>query len=375
MFGIIRPCRHRLSEGLRDEWLGHLCGLCLALRRTHGQAARMATNYDGLLISVLHDAQSAAEPGSNRRTAGPCPLRGMRTARVAAGEGAQLAAAVSLVLASAKIRDHVLDGDGLLRRRALAAAATRVARSWDGAGARGGARAGFDTALLVDAVARQQSIESLTGRGSPLLTVTEPTETATGAVFAHTARLAGRPGNAPALAEAGRLFGRLAHLLDAVEDLAADRAAGLWNPIDITGTPLPEVRRLCDDAVHGVRLALNDAEFTNGRLAHVLLVHELAEAVDRTFGAACGHASPAASAPFGAPQEPPPVRRGPVAGCVVWAGLFCTCQICCRSEYQDPWNGKRREGWCGKANCCDCCDCCRCCDGGGKGCDCCSCDC
>ncbi|WP_062215028.1 DUF5685 family protein [Streptomyces sp. NBRC 109706] len=381
MFGIIRPCQHRLSSRLREEWLGHLCGLCLALRGTHGQAARIATNYDGLLISVLHDAQTAA-PGGDRRTAGPCPLRGMRTARVAAGDGARLAAAVSLVLASAKIRDHVQDGDGLLRRRTLAAAATRVARSWDGAGARGGARAGFDTAVLVDAVSRQQSVESLAGLGSPLLTVTEPTETATGAVFAHTARLAGRPENATVLAEAGRLFGRLAHLLDAVEDLEADRSAGLWNPIDITGTPLPEVRRLCDDAVHGVRLALAEAEFTDGRLAHALLVHELAQAVDRTFGAGCGHAPPGASAAFGAPVEPPPVRRGPQAGCAVWTGLFCSCQICCRREYEDPWNGKRREGWCRKGdcgNCCDCCDCCRCCGqgegGNGCSCDCCSCDC
>ncbi|MFC9223889.1 DUF5685 family protein [Streptomyces hygroscopicus] len=402
MFGIIRPCRHRLSEKLRTEWMAHLCGLCLALRGEHGQFARIATNYDGLVISVLVEAQ-AGRPDGWRRTAGPCPLRGMRTASVARGEGARLAATVSLVLASAKVRDHVVDGDGALARRPVAAAARRMAGRWDRSGERSGAALGFDTAPLLDAVGRQAELESRTGPGTPLLTVTEPTETATAAAFGHTAVLAGRPGNRAPLEEAGRLFGRLAHLLDAVEDLAEDAETGAWNPIAATGTDLAEVRRLCDDAVHGVRLALKDIRFAgkgSGRLAHVLLVHELERAVDRAFGttgcAHTGHATgtPESSygpppqspwitpgGPGGAPPEPPHRRRGLIAGCLVWSGLFCTCQVCCRDPYHDPWTGQPREGLCHKCDdCCDCCDCCGncgdccnccdCCDGCDCGCDC-----
>ncbi|MFD3779444.1 DUF5685 family protein [Streptomyces sp. NPDC058612] len=289
MFGIVRPCAHRLGERFKAEWTAHLCGLCLALREDHGQFARIVTNYDGLLVSVLTEAQSGPAPGA-RRTAGPCPLRGMRTAAVAQGEGARLAAAVSLVLASAKVRDHVADRDGLLARAPLALAARKVARGWDRAGARTGASLGFDTAVLVDAVDRQGGIETLAGPGTPVLVVTEPTETATAAAFAHTALLAGRPGNAPALAEAGRYFGRLAHLLDAVEDRGADAEAGAWNPLTATGTPLAEARRLCDDALRGIRLALEEVEFTDADLAHRLLVHELRTSVDRAFGTrGCGH--------------------------------------------------------------------------------------
>ncbi|WAP55213.1 DUF5685 family protein [Streptomyces sp. S465] len=402
MFGIIRPCRHRLSENLRTEWMAHLCGLCLALRGEHGQFARIATNYDGLVISVLVEAQAGRSDGW-RRTAGPCPLRGMRTASVAQGEGARLAATVSLVLASAKVRDHVADGDGALARRPVAAAARRVAGRWDRAGERGGAALGFDTALLLDAVGRQPELESQAGPGTSLLTITEPTETATAAAFGHTAVLAGRPGNRTPLEEAGRLFGRLAHLLDAVEDLAEDARTGAWNPIAATGTSLAEVRRLCDDAVHGVRLALKDTRFADkgsGRLAHVLLVHELERAVDRAFGtggcAHTGHGSggPESSygpppqspwitpgGPGGAPPEPPHRRRGLIAGCLVWTGLCCTCQVCCRDPYHDPWTGQPREGLCHKCDdCCDCCDCCGncgdccnccdCCDGCDCGCDC-----
>ncbi|MFF3691017.1 DUF5685 family protein [Streptomyces sp. NPDC002187] len=282
MFGIIRPCRHRLGEGMRTEWMAHLCGLCLALRGEYGQFARVATNYDGLIVSVLTEAQSE-RTGDWRRGAGPCPLRGMRSADVAQGEGARLAATVSLVLAAAKVRDHVADGDGLLGRRPVTLAARRIAHGWDRAGAAGGERLGFDTAVLLGAVERQSEIERLTGPGDSLLTVTEPTETATAAAFAHTAVLADRPGNAEPLAEAGRLFGRLAHLLDAVEDMDADEAAGAWNPITVTGAGSTEVRRLCDDAVHGIRLALSDAEFVDGRLARALLGGELERAVDRVF--------------------------------------------------------------------------------------------
>ncbi|MFE7616152.1 DUF5685 family protein [Streptomyces sp. NPDC057496] len=411
MFGIVRPCTHRLSEGLRTEWMAHLCGLCLALRSDHGQFARIVTNYDGLIVSVLTEAQSERTTGW-RRTAGPCPLRAMRTAPVARGEGARLAAAVSLVLASAKVRDHVADGDGLLRRRPVAAAARRVAAGWDRAGARTGAQLGFDTALLVDAVDRQTGIELAAGPGTPLLTITEPTETATAAAFAHTAVLAGRPQNAEPLAEAGRLFGRLAHLLDAVEDQEADAASGAWNPLTATGTSRAEARRLCDDALHGVRLALRDAEFTDGKLAHVLLAHELRQSVDRAFGTtACSHqpgavlldgTAPSSTGPTGAfgpppgnpyapanpggpggpgqPPEPPRDRRGLIMGCLVWAGLACTCQMCC-GTFEDPWSHQRREGLCSQCdcgNCGDCCECCNCCSscGGDDGgcCDC-NCDC
>ncbi|MEV6161018.1 DUF5685 family protein [Streptomyces sp. NPDC052052] len=408
MFGIVRPCAHRLSEGLRTEWMAHLCGLCLALRSDHGQLARVVTNYDGLIVSVLTEAQSERTTGW-RRTAGPCPLRAMRTAPVARGEGARLAAAVSLVLASAKVRDHVADGDGLLKRRPVAAAARRVAAGWDRAGARTGAQLGFDTALLVDAVDRQTGIELLAGPGTPLLAVTEPTETATAAAFAHTAILAGRPQNAGPLAEAGRLFGRLAHLLDAVEDQEADAASGSWNPLTATGTSRAEARRLCDDALRGVRLALRDAEFTDDALAHVLLVHELRQSVDRAFGTtACSHRAggaapdaavrssgvghtgafgpppgnpyaPSPGGPAGPPQpppepppEPPRDRRGLIAGCLVWAGLACTCQMCC-GTFNDPWTHQPREGLCHQCDCGDCCEVCDCCSNCGDCCD--SCDC
>ncbi|WP_186785138.1 DUF5685 family protein [Streptomyces albidoflavus] len=387
MFGMVRPCTHRLGERLTAQWMAHLCGLCLALRGQAGQFARVVTNYDGLVISVLTEAQAGAERAGRRR-AGPCALRGMRRASVAEGDGARLAAAVSLILASAKTRDHVTDQDGLLAYRPVAAAARRIAGVWDKGGARAGAGVGFDTALLVGAVERQPEVEALAGPGTPLLAVTEPTETATAAAFAHTAHLAGIPGNAAPLAEAGRLFGRLAHLLDAVEDQEKDAASGAWNPLTATGTPRAEARRLAADALHGIRLALDEAEFTDGRLAHVLLVHELGRSVERAFGEerhrhGAGAYGPAPGNPYapGAPPHPggpgdlpppPPPRepRGLIPGCLVFVGMACTCQMCC-GTYGGPWSRRRRDGMC--KSCGDCCECCSCCSDGCQCCECCGC--
>ncbi|GJF02914.1 hypothetical protein PSD17_18760 [Pseudonocardia sp. D17] len=389
VFGILRPCRHTLPGGLKADWTGHLCGLCLALRDEHGQLARTVTNYDGLVVSVLVDAQTPAAP--RRRRAGPCPLRGFRTAGVATGEGARLAAAVSLVLASAKLADHAADGDGAMSRRPVAAAAQALSRRWAGQARSGSAALGFDAGVLLDAVARQPAAELSAGSGvAGLLAATEPTETATAAAFAHTAVLAGRPGNVAPLAEAGRLFGRLAHLLDAVADRRADDVAGAWNPLTATGTDLVTARRLADDATLGVRLALADVDWERPRLVHRLLVHELERAVGHAFAHAGG---PGKTDPETAPEKVDLTkhrdpagdtaggrfgnRRGLLGGCAAAIGLCCTCQLCCADEFPGPWSGQRRLGLCANNDCgfCDCCDgcpdCCDCCDG----CDCCDCNC
>jgi uncharacterized protein DUF5685 len=429
MFGIIRPCRNRLGPELREAWLAHLCGLCLALRDDHGQLARVVTNYDGLTISAMVEAQSPA--GTGRRAAGPCPLRGMRTADVSHGRGARLAATVSLVLASAKVRDHVEDGDGVFARRAARGVGRKIASRWADQAAETGVDLGFDTSVLVTAVRRQAEVESTAGLGSSVLLVTEPTETATGEACAQTAVLAGRPGNVAPLREVGRLFGRLAHLLDAVEDIEADRESGSWNPLTATGTDLVEARRLCDDAALGIKLALREATFTDDRLVHQLFVHELKQSIARTFGDPHAHQPPPPQDPKyppyqsvtgdentygrytpppvpppgapggGTPPGPPPPgkkgrkhpkepgpgrglwawpkleyqpnRRNLLAGCLAVLYQCGTCQYCCRDPYPGPWSGKSREGWCsncdcncGDGNCGDAC----CCDG-----DCCGCDC
>jgi hypothetical protein len=315
VFGIIRPCRHRLGGELAAAWQAHLCGMCLSLRDDHGQLARLATNYDGLVISVLAEAQSDSAP--RRRAAGRCALRGMRRADVATGDCARLAATVSLVLAAAKIRDHAVDGDGPAGKAGLRSGAAMLGRRWAAQGTAVGRGLGFATDLLTEAIDRQATVEAAAGPGTPLLAVTEPTEVATAAAFEHTAVLAAKPGNRTPLAEAGRLFGRIAHLLDAVEDLAADTASGVWNPLTATGAGTAEARRLCDDALLGIGLALAEADFADSRLVNALLIGELRRSVSHTF-ARVGIA--------GAPV----LRRGRFCeGCCCDCCEDCACEACC----------------------------------------------
>jgi hypothetical protein len=277
----------------------------------------------------------------------------MRKADVAIGDCARLAATVSLVLAAAKLRDHTDDGDGAFGRPGVRGAATALANRWAAASTRTGRELSFEVGVLTDAIGRQVAVEAAAGPGTDLLTVTEPTETATAAAFAHTAVLVGKPANGKALGEAGGLFGRIAHLLDAVEDLAADRASGAWNPLLATGTEVTEARRLCEDALLGIKLALNEAEFTDDRLVRALLIGELTRSVHRTFVRVGGTTRPAAHSHAGASGS----RAGRALAAVGLAGLAGTLAI-------------RRP----RRGCCDgCCD--GCCEGCCEGCECCECSC
>ncbi|MEB3970290.1 hypothetical protein OSH93_14740 [Mycobacterium ulcerans] len=231
--------------------------------------------------------------------------------------------------------------------------------------------------MLVAAMDRQADLEANAVAGSSLLLVTEPTETAVAAAFEHTAVLAQRPANQAPLREIGRLFGRIAHLLDAVADYHDDLARGKWNPLTATATSIAAVRPLCDDALLGIELALADVDFTDGRLARRLLTREVRHSVSRTFSQlgypgykATPHgrqepinfgAQPMSAGPYpGLPGEPAPnpdqsPKRGCWNTCTEDRCCDCTCDCC--------------EGCCDDDCCCDCGDCADCCDCG----DCCDC--
>jgi hypothetical protein len=137
MFGIIRPCRHRLGGELAAAWTAQLCGLCLALRDDYGQTARIAANYDEM-VSLLVEAQSLAQPTSPTPRA--VSVAGMRRADVTTGDCVRPAAAVSLALVAARVRDHVDDRDGRVGVVGVRPAARRVAERWVGLKPFGGHR-------------------------------------------------------------------------------------------------------------------------------------------------------------------------------------------------------------------------------------------
>ncbi|MDA0634393.1 DUF5685 family protein [Nonomuraea sp. MCN248] len=381
MFGIVRPCRHVMCKGLFADWMGHLCGLCLALRDEHGHLSRVVTNYDGLLVSVLTEAQSPAS--APRRRAGACALRGFRGADVVEAEGVRLAASVSLLLAAGKVRDHVADRDGVYARRPVAAGAGRLARRWYSAGTATAVTLGFDPAPLTRAAHRQAVLERSPAGTTALRELTAPTEDAVAAAFAHTAVLTGKPHNREALETAGREFGRLAHLIDAVEDVAADTASGAYNPLTATGTGLDEARRHCDDAAARLGAAVDELDLARPGLARALLVRETGRAVSRAFATAGPHGDRRApEAPPGDPGHPgaPPGKRPPKRDPGGLLSFACAALTCCTCGlYRPPWDEEHGNsccqrfdcsGWDPCSSCGECCNCCSCCNCSGDGCCC-----
>ena len=418
MFGVVHACRRTLDDDLFAQWQAHLCGLCLQLRDSRGQLARALTNTDAIALSVLTEAQQVEPAG--RRTAGPCPLRGMRTARVlpAGSAATRLGAAASLTLAAAKAQDlraehaHHL-GMPTLRSRAGSALAQPLRRR---ALADAPMARAMHAAATLNGLARQGAVEAGIRPGDSILTVTAPTAEATAEIFAASAVVAGRPENDVALREMGSAFGTLAHLLDAVADLDDDRRTGSFNPITATGTPLDQVRQECRRLVHRIRVMFDRLTMVDGRLARALLVDGTHAALHRAFDpvaatcstdhrtATAGQPGPgtAPQDPYApGPQSPDPYSPGPGApgpggppwpgtpgstpdkpppdpskppfwpNVLPWVAVYCTGYACCAS-HENPCTGRQHSAGCSgcDGNCCECADCCDCCDG-----DCCDCSC
>lgn len=361
MFGILAPCPSHTPDELKPRWMGHFCGLCLELRDDAGHLARLTTNYDTLALSVLVEAQRGPEAGG--RDAGPCALRGMRRQRIATGDGTRLAAAASLLLASAKLRDHVEDGDGFVARPGVAGMAGKTAGRYRSKALAVGESIRLPVERIMAAVDGQKAVEDACGPDTPLATVTAPTEQATAELFAHAAVLGGDEGNIEPFRAAGASFGRLAHLLDAAEDFDDDIEQGAWNPLAATGTGVEEARSLARGALADLRAALEAASFVDATLVRLLLDRYAGHAVSRTFGSTC--------ATYRRPQRRQGDReyhdsmgretrpRGFWAGLCAGIGLCCSCQCCCRQRFEGPWSRKPREGCCHKCDCggCDGCDC------------------
>ncbi|HYF64269.1 MAG TPA: DUF5685 family protein, partial [Herpetosiphonaceae bacterium] len=280
MFGVLRGCSPQLSPASHQEWWGHICGLCLALRDQAGQASRITTNFDAAALSVLYAAQRA-EAGEQRSSV--CPLRGMRRLDVVAGDdaGARYAAAVSLLMASTRIRDSVSDGDGWVGR--VPRLAGLVARRWDSQAARIAAESGFDPGLIRAQTAAQLEVERI--EGADFSVYAAPTEAAAGAAFRHTAILAGQPGNAAALEEIGRMYGRMMLLLDSYADLKEDAAQGRFNAL--AACPAGEVKRYAqgvfDEAMAAIRRCWLQLNLPRPGLAETLLLEMLPTIGARTL--------------------------------------------------------------------------------------------
>lgn len=353
MFGVLSPCLTHLDTELGAQWRAHMCGVCLSLRSEHGQLARLTTNTDAIVISILVDAQR--ESPSEMVSAGPCPLRGMRTAQVIAPAelSVRLGATTSLTLASAKASDVSAE-----QEVGLAAPSVLRSRGARFVGPRLREKALADTTVAA-AIGGRQLLDGLAGQaalekgGASLHEITDGTARAAAAVFAATAELAGVPENRALLEQIGADFGRCAHLLDAVEDLDRDTGAGDFNPLTATGTTIDMAWEDCRRLVRAIRGAADGLVLRDDRLLRMLLLGGLDRAINNVFGHRTDAVFTAPGAPRRRPELPPFHKR-----ILPWMGVYCTGYACC-AAHTNPCNGKRHQAGCQGCDCCDC-DCCDC---------------
>ncbi|MFE0752199.1 DUF5685 family protein [Gordonia sp. NPDC058843] len=371
MFGVLTPCRHALDDDLMNQWRSHLCGVCLSLRDNHGQPSRLTVNTDAVMISILTAAQSPSDCASTE--AGRCPLRGMRTATVVSADepGVRLATTTSLTLAAAKAADvggeqhHALAPRRPIRAKLAGYAGSRLRRhaSADATVARR-----LDIDGMMTTLARQAEIESTS---LVLEDLTQTSATAAAQVFSTSAALAGMTENQDPLRDIGADFGRIAHLLDAIDDYDSDAAEGRFNPLRATGTSPETALEQCRRLAAAVRARYSDLTLADDRLLRVVLLDGLRHAIHKRMRAHAGTVAPVSAdsrtqwpphRPFGYPTEwpyPPPFKpnRSFSERILPFIGVSCSGKACC-TDHWNHFTDKYKDGICDDCDCCDCCDCC-----------------
>jgi len=333
MFGIIRGCG--LDHRQRQDWKAHYCGLCLALGKYHGQTARLMLNGDGVLLSVLCEAQSRQK---YERTRHRCVFaRGKAVSVIhpdAPGPG--YGSLVSAFMSAAVISDHIQDRDSrvVYAKKIF----SKLAAKWHKSAGNLSPVFRFDPDSIEKQLRQQDRVEKCTGMD--FLFYSQPTELAAAAAAVHTARISHMPQNVEPLSEIGRMFGRILFLLDSYRDYAQDQAGKKFNAL-ARSFPLYQVQekaQMLFASAHG-QLQKNFAKLSlfHPDTAATLFTGHLGK-----IGEQCPAISP----------EIPEQKAGKHGFCDRFGGhCDCCCDDCCECTQCGESSG------CGDCNCCDGCDC------------------
>lgn len=248
MYGFIAPCRRILTRDEYQHLKANYCGLCRELDNEYGVLARALCTHEANLLQLMADCLTAREPSVNSCR---CPLPPFRKVRSAKSTAVgQFAAAISILLFAAKLRDDIHDGGGLTPRFALRLSATRIAKARVIA-----CRSGFDASIVERAVGWQHELEKRVN-GNSLRALCEPTGTLLGAIFSHTAILSSRAESVSVLHDIGYHLGHIIYLLDAFADKKRDEKRGRFNPLIGIERKLPSAQECKVGSKHALSSAV-----------------------------------------------------------------------------------------------------------------------
>ncbi len=215
MFGYVRPPQ-AAPEAETERFRRAYCGLCHALGRRCGPAARFILNYDFTYLAILLSEKEEGPRDRARCIASPVHRR----TYLLSSPALDLAADESVILAYWQLRDGVEDHDWLhgLKYRGLSAALEPAYRR------AAQARPAFD-----GSVRRQLALLAELERGQC------PSMDRAADTFAVLLQgAAGGVGDRVQRRVLEQIFyhlGRWVYLVDAADDLRQDAAAGRYNPV------------------------------------------------------------------------------------------------------------------------------------------------
>lgn len=230
MFGYIRPLNPELKVADLEIYKSVYCGLCRALSRSYGPAARFVLSYDFAFTALLHmslrDEAPAIKPGR-------CPYKPLSpTPHLEDCAELRFSSGVAALMLYHKVSDDIADKPTLLSlpyRAALppaAAARKRAAALYPEA-----------DAITAKAMERQREVEL--DCESSLDAACEPSAQALSGLFAL---MSEDGGERRILSRLGYMMGRFVYTCDAIADLREDKKSGSFNPLIHTGADIDRLR-------------------------------------------------------------------------------------------------------------------------------------
>lgn len=240
MYGYVRPDKAELRVRDYELFRAAYCGLCEALRRRYGAAARFVVNYDlTFLAMVLSD-----QPSTELRRCPVHPLK--KRAFVCGSEALDTAADYSVILAWWKMKDNAQD-DPFPKSAVYGSGTALFKRAYEKAAA---SQSGFDANVRKCL----QELEALEKENCTSLDRTAD-------CFARMLAFAAGEDDSADVRIRKELFyhvGRYVYILDALDDLEEDIRKNNYNPL--RSRTEKGADKLSDEEKANVRATLNHSQ-------------------------------------------------------------------------------------------------------------------
>ena len=218
MFGYVRPAAQRLPTVENERFHNAYCGLCHALERRCGFAARFLLNYDFTLLAILLSLETPYSCERRRCAVHPC--RGCDA--MASSQALDRAADYSVILAWWQLRDHIAD------HRFFAGLIYRFASLF----LRRAYRKASSQASAFDLAVRKHLHKLAALEAARCASVDEAAEPFA-ALLAEIAEAEPDERRRRVLSQIFYHLGRWIYLIDAVDDLKKDVKIGNYNPLPL----------------------------------------------------------------------------------------------------------------------------------------------